>query len=316
MDLQTKSDILPLAQNERIRYKDKILFLGSCFADEIGAKMSELRFDSCVNPFGVLFNPASIAASINLLLSTNEFSEDVVVKNKDTYYSWMHSGRFASLSKTDLMQTINSELIKTNLFFKESTVIVVSFGTSWVYRYIKGDFIVANCHKNSGTEFRREFLQPEDTFFLFDDIIRKSGDKKWIFTVSPVRHLKDGAHGNQLSKSSLHLAIDKLQREFSNVYYFPAFEILNDELRDYRFYATDMLHPSTVAVDYIWQIFMHNFIDKSEMQLLSKIERLNAMYKHRALFQEGEEYKSFVAQRNRLEEEIVKEINIFRQKIV
>lgn len=292
----------------KIGYRDKVMFLGSCFADEIGSKMSELRFSVSVNPFGVLFNPSSIVASIEKMIDNSSFDAEIVVKNKDVYFSRMHSGLFASLDENILLSNVNESLIKAREFFSKSEFVVVSLGTAWVYRYIKGDFVVANCHKSPASEFKREFLNPQEIYDQFAKVISAHPEKNWIFTVSPVRHFKDGAHGNQLSKSSLHLAIELLKNSFHNVSYFPAYEILNDELRDYRFYATDMLHPSEMAVDYIWQRFAENYTKSGESQLISKIERVNSMNKHRALFSDSSEYKSFAAQRDKLEKEIQAEI--------
>lgn len=314
MELRTRVEINPVSY--KIGMRDKILFLGSCFADEIGNKMRELRFQALVNPFGVLFNPASIVAVLEKLIDNNEFSEDIIVKNKDVYFSRLHSGIFASLDQNDLLRSINESLSATRDFFVKSDYIIVSLGTSWVYRYIKGNFIVANCHKEPSAEFVREFLYPDEIFKIFSKVISLNSNKKWIFTVSPVRHFKDGAHGNMLSKSSLHLSIERLMQSFPNVSYFPAFEILNDELRDYRFYATDMLHPSDVAVDYIWQRFSDNYTRADEKGLISKIGRLNGMIGHRALFPESSEYKSFAAQRDRLEKEIKAEIEFLQKKIM
>lgn len=314
MELRTRVEINPVSY--KIGMRDKILFLGSCFADEIGNKMRELRFQALVNPFGVLFNPASIVAVLEKLIDNNEFSEDIIVKNKDVYFSRLHSGIFASLDQNDLLRSINESLSATRDFFVKSDYIIVSLGTSWVYRYIKGNFIVANCHKEPSAEFVREFLYPDEIFKIFSKVISLNSNKKWIFTVSPVRHFKDGAHGNMLSKSSLHLSIERLMQSFPNVSYFPAYEILNDELRDYRFYATDMLHPSDVAVDYIWQRFSDNYTRADEKGLISKIGRLNGMIGHRALFPESSEYKSFAAQRDRLEKEIKAEIEFLQKKIM
>lgn len=312
MELKTKVEITAIS--DRIRFKNKVLFLGSCFADEIGAKMKELRFQVSVNPFGVLFNPSSIVSALNKIMSESYFTEEILVKNKEVYLSRMHSSIFASLNKHELIETINYSLRETKSFFNDTDYIVVSLGTSWVYRLIQGDFIVANCHKTPASDYSREFLQPEETFKMFSEVISKNLDKKWIFTVSPVRHFKDGAHGNQLSKSSLHLAVNLLQNAFPNVFYFPAYEILNDELRDYRFYDTDMLHPSDIAVNYIWESFAEYFLDKSESYLLSKIEKYNKMLLHRALFQESNEFKLFVEKRDRLGQEIIEEIDFILKK--
>lgn len=291
-----------------ISHSDKLMFAGSCFADEIGRRFREFRYDALVNPFGVLFNPVSIALAIKRMANSTPFDESVVTRHNDLYFSWMHSGLFSSYDKNLLLEDINNKLEVASDHFRDSSVVLLTLGTAWVYRLKSSGEVVANCHKESASSFDREFISPEDVFNSLSGLIEMFRNKRWILTVSPVRHFKDGARGNILSKSSLHLGVSQLERALSNVSYFPAYEIVNDELRDYRFYATDMLHPSESAVNYIWERFCESYIDPDESDLNMRIARCNAMFNHRAQFPESSEFKKFAEQRERLSESIDKEI--------
>lgn len=312
MELRTKVEIE--TPYRKISHAEKILFTGSCFADEIGNKMADFLYDAMVNPFGVLFNPASIYAAIIKIMDGGDYSDDIIVENKDVFFSRYHSGKFASLDKKELIKMVNESLYKAREHFLCSSHIVISLGTSWVYRHKQLGTIVANCHKERADNFAREFLSPEETFNLMSEVVRLNPNKHWIFTISPIRHFKDGAHGNQVSKSALHIAVGNLLETFKNVSYFPAYEIMNDELRDYRFYATDMLHPSEIAVEFIWDKFQENYIMPEESEINKKIGKYIAMTKHRPLFPDGEEFKSFVETRNKLGKEIYRELALLGVK--
>ncbi len=310
MELQTKVDIpSPVRQ---ISHSDKIMFLGSCFADEIGGRMEEHMYDVMVNPFGVLFNPASIAASLHRLSCREYFTEESLVKHKDLWLSYFHSGRFYSADKYELLERLNVELDRAADHFASARHVILTLGTSRVYRLISGNYIVANCHRSPASDFERLLLEPDEIWGLLGPLITAYPDKQWILTVSPVRHLKDGARENQVSKASLHLAVDKLLKCYGNVSYFPAYEIMNDELRDYRFYATDMFHPAETAVGYIWEKFARSHFPEGEQRLNEKIARYCAMSKHRALFPESEEFTAFRKSAGNLKEEIDKDLSFFR----
>ena len=274
MELQTKVNIKP--SEEKIGYQDKILLLGSCFADNIGEKFSEHYFQTTINPFGTLYNPASIMKAITL--SFKHDNKHYILQHNGLWHSMMHHGSFSHPDKNELLRRYNeSQTIMRNAL-QEASTIVVTFGTSWIYQ-MEG-LVVANCHKMPADRFRRDCMTVNRIVEMWLPLLAQIPNKHWIFTVSPIRHIKDGLHANHLSKATLMQAIDTLivnARELnpsSSYSYFPSYEIMLDELRDYRFYAEDMVHPSQVAVDYIWQRFVETYMTvdtQSEMRILRQL---------------------------------------------
>ncbi|MFA5324872.1 MAG: GSCFA domain-containing protein [Bacteroidales bacterium] len=271
MKLQTPVELLSLKNT--ITYKDKVLFMGSCFATEVGNIMKSLQFDVMLNPFGVLYNPASICSSLKRLTNCEPFKGSDIICSQGLYTSFFHHSTFSKGYPTDFLENANEALSIDAKNYAKSQWSIITLGTAWVFRHIEKNIIVSNCHKIEEKEFKREFLETEEIVEMFNEIIASRKDKKWIFTVSPIRHLKDGAHGNQLSKATLLLAIDKLQKKNDNVYYFPAYEIMMDELRDYRFYTEGMTHPTPQAVKYIFEKFMDFAINKSEYPQMKVAEK-------------------------------------------
>ena len=241
---------------QRIDYQSKILFLGSCFAAEMGQRMSQLGFSALVNPFGVLYNPASIAGALQRLSSAKPFVEEELVCSQGRYASFEHQYLLGEATPEAFLEQANTALTQSASFLSEATHIVLSLGTSWVYRHLERRQIVANCHKLPEKEFERLFLSPQESVDLLSPWMEVYPHVQWILTLSPIRHLKDGAQGNQLSKAALLLAIDALCKRFPRAYYFPAYELVLDELRDYRYYAADMVHLQSVTIDYIWGRFV------------------------------------------------------------
>ena len=244
-----------------ISYNDKIMMLGSCFTDNIGKQLLNYGFDVCVNPFGTLYNPASIFEAVTRLIEGTPFTEDDCTQigaGSERICSFHHHTSFARETPQEFLENANQALKNASKFFKECNKVIITLGTSWCYRHLATNHIVCNCLKHPAAEFAREFLPAEQTAALLSTIIATCNDKEFIFTVSPIRHFKDGAHGNQLSKSALLLGSDAAIRAHqSRADYFPAYEIFMDELRDYRFYAEDMCHPSAQAVDYIRERFLN-----------------------------------------------------------
>lgn len=258
----------------RISCRDRIMILGSCFADNIGSRLAQRQFDVCVNPFGTLYNPASAAESIERLDSGRHFSVGDCVQIGSCCGRWgsfHHHTLAARDTREAFLSDANAALDKASEFWKGCGKVIITLGTSWCFRHVcrmdgKGreeaaedhdeGFIVANCLKRDAREFRREFLPAAKTAELLREIVDNHPEKEFIFTVSPIRHFKDGAHGNQLSKASLLLGVDGAIRDNPRCEYFPAYEIMLDELRDYRFYAEDMLHPSGQAADYLFSRFI------------------------------------------------------------
>lgn len=276
MKLQTPVTDLP--NKVGISYKDKILMLGSCFSDNIGTRLKNYGFDVCVNPFGTLYNPASILSSVKRLLEGNGYSAEDCMEigagDKRTC-SFLHHTSFARATQEEFLDNAEARLKEAAVFMKECNKIIITLGTSWCYRHIEKDMIVSNCLKRPAKEFVREFLKSESTAAMLKEIMDMCPDKQFIFTASPIRHFKDGAHGNQLSKASLLLGIDEaLGTHGASADYFPAYEIVMDELRDYRFYAEDMCHPTQQAADYICERFLDWALPAHEHDTLKENIRL------------------------------------------
>ena len=267
-----------------ISYSDKIMMLGSCFSENIGVQLKNFGFDVCVNPFGVLYNPVSILNSVERMLLNKQFSlEDCVqIGAGDTRFcSFSHHTSFAREDAEAFIAEANAALEKAAEYFRKCNKVIITLGTSWCFRHLERDFIVSNCLKRPAAEFRRERLRVQETADALQRIIDLCADraaedpefvsKEFIFTVSPIRHFKDGAHGNQISKSTLLLGIEEVVANADNsADYFPAYEIVMDELRDYRFYAEDMCHPSSQAVDYIRERFLAWALPVEEHQKLEE----------------------------------------------
>ena len=280
-----------------ITYNDRILTLGSCFAENIGTKLQEAFFLTFINPFGVMYNPMSVALGIRHLLSEKEFTAADLFQSGSLWNSLAHSSTFSAVTADEALQKINSRLQAARYFLHETNVMMITLGTAWVFELVDTRKIVSNCHKLPASRFTRRRLSVDEIINEFTEVfglLRNSyPGLKFIFTVSPIRHWKDGAHENTVSKSTLHLAVDALEKQFDFVHYFPAYEIMMDELRDYRFYASDMLHPSDVAVDYIWQRFGDTYFSSETLNLKKELERLRADLNHRPLHPETEEYRLF-----------------------
>ena len=294
MKLLTEISINPLEQT--IHYGDGLLFLGSCFADEVGGICRGLGFDALVNPFGVLYNPVSVANAVHRLASGRPFAHEEVIRTGEEYYcTFSHNTTFWQPTEEALLEKINASLLVAHEHFKAARWVMVSLGTSWVYRSIETQEVVANCHKLPARQFDRICLSVSASVAVLSGLAKMYPDKQFVFTVSPLRHIKDGLHGNQLSKASLLLAVDEVCKAFGNAHYFPAYEILLDELRDYRFYKEDMVHPTEQAVQYIWERFTDFAVDPKEKPAMQAAAELRKMLKHKPLFPESETYKRFEA---------------------
>ena len=263
-----------------ISYKDKIMMLGSCFSDNIGQQMEGLGFDICVNPFGTLYNPLSILSSIEKLANGYTFDDQDCIQigaGDERWCSFCHHTSFARADKTEFIEHANKALKDAAEFFRSCNKVVITLGTSWYFRHKERGIAVSNCLKRPAAEYERKRLSPSETteaLLKIYQICNSSENgirpKEIIFTVSPIRHFKDGAHGNQLSKAALLLGIDEITERHTSTDYFPAYEILMDELRDYRFYAEDMCHPTAQAVGYIRDRFLKWAMPESEMVILEE----------------------------------------------
>lgn len=252
MKLQTIVDIKP--SEWKIGYEDTVLMLGSCFSDEIGRQMEERKMQVTCNPFGTLYNPLSIAQAIHM----TELPE--LVEHDGLWHSMAHHGSFSRATKEEAEKAVAESIETMQRALKEATVVIVTFGTAWVYE-MDGK-VVGNCHKMPEKNFIRRRLTVEEIVTAWQPILAQYPDKHWLFTVSPIRHIRDGLHENQLSKATLLMAVDQMVNSTwpnGKWQYFPSYEIVMDELRDYRFYADDLVHPSSMAVEYIWERFCETF---------------------------------------------------------
>lgn len=268
-----------------ISYNDKIMMLGSCFSDNIGKQLKDLGFDVCVNPFGTLYNPASIKDAIHRLISRTPFTEKdctIIGAGSQKICSFSHHTSFARETVEEFLENANAALKEAADFFAQCNKVIITLGTSWCYRNIETGKIVSNCLKHPAAEFTRELLPAHTTGEILSEIIATTG-KEFIFTVSPIRHFKDGAHGNQLSKAALLLGADSaILENMSKADYFPAYEIVMDELRDYRFYAEDMCHPSQQTVNYIRERFLNWALPAEEHKRLEENIRQFKLSCHRS----------------------------------
>lgn len=312
MKLTTPVQINPL--DKRLTYKDSILFIGSCFADEMGRRCTERYFDTRVNPFGVLFNPCSISDCLGLLEGYGinaeqcSFIPDDVIETAGGFCSFHHHGSMARPTAQEFLDNANKVLADASDFYYREGWVVVTLGTAFIYTDKESGNVVANCHKLPADRFERTMISADQVYDALSQYVAARPDRQWIFTVSPVRHLADGLHANTLSKATLHLGIEKLVNRYPNAHYFPAYEILMDELRDYRFYADDMMHPSAQAADYIFERFMDFALADSDKPLLKEADKVRGMMQHRILNEGTAEAIRFEQQRKEVLESFLARI--------
>jgi len=288
--------------NYQIDYNSKIVSLGSCFAVNIGEKFEHYKFQNSINSFGILFHPLALEKIISKAILKDEFSEEDIFFHNERWHSFdVHSDLSVS-DKALFLKTLNENLQSLHNDLVESSHIIITLGTSWVYRNLNTEKVVANCHKVPQKQFKKELLSVEDIKNSLGKIIEKiaSVNKKTkiIFTISPVRHIKDGFVENQWSKANLISALHQtLQSENCNLStaYFPSYEIMMDELRDYRFYAEDMIHPNPTAIDYIWKRFSETWISGEAFSVLQEVESIQKGLNHRPFNAESEQHLLFLA---------------------
>ncbi len=287
MKLTTPVEIKPLER--RLTYKDSLLFIGSCFADEMGRRCRDRYFDAMVNPFGVLFNPCSISDCLGLLEGYGinaeqcSFIPDDVIETSGGFVSFHHHGSFCRPTAQEFLDNANRELAKSSEFYYREGWVVVTLGTAFIYTDKDSGMVVSNCHKLSASRFERTMIDADQVYEALSQYVAARPARQWIFTVSPVRHLADGLHANQLSKATLLMGVQHLVDRFPNAHYFPAYEIMLDELRDYRFYADDMMHPSPLAADYVFERFMDFALSDNDRPLLADAEKIHGMMEHHIL---------------------------------
>ena len=290
MKFRTEISIEPLA--EGINYSAKIFALGSCFAENIAERLRRAKFSVTSNPFGVLFNPLSIASAIERLADARAFAVCDIRKGREGFYAFDAHSSLDGATQTEIFANLNRAVANGAKALHDAEWVILTFGTAWVYE--REGRVVANCHKQPASEFERRRLTVAEIVerykTLFDGVLR---DKKVILTVSPVRHVGDGLQQNSVSKATLRLAVEELVGLYENAHYFPSYEILIDDLRDYRYYADDLAHPTPMAVEYVWERFCEGVLSENARQLLPQIEQIVAAAQHRPFNPTSEAHKQF-----------------------
>ena len=297
MNFTTK---IPIQKYEHpITYDSKIILLGSCFAESMGEKFQYFKFQNTTNPLGIIFNPVSLAKMVERCVQKNYFTEDDIFYHNEIWHCFEVHSELSNPDKDVFLNSLNEIIDLTHTQLNDSTHIIITLGTSWVYRNIETNQIVANCHKVPQKQFSKELISPEIIAQSIESILFTisvlNPNCKCIFTVSPVRHIKDGFSENTLSKAHLIAALHKtITHHPSPITYFPSYEIMMDELRDYRFYAEDLLHPNPTAIDYIWIQFQKNYISEAVFGLMNEICTLQKGLQHRPFHLDTEQHQKFL----------------------
>lgn len=269
----------------KITYSDAVMFIGSCFASEIGSKMTEGCMPVMINPAGTIYNPVSVADTLKMISARKLFNIADLYCYNEVWLSFSHYTNFSSNDPEKVLEKINSGIEEASAFLKKAKFLFITFGTSWIFRLAENGRPVSNCHKLPASFFTRELLTVAGISEMWNTILtglhKDYPGLKIIFTISPVRHWKDGAHGNQVSKSTLLLSVEELLKHPSSPDYFPAYEIMMDELRDYRFCDKDMLHPSESAVEYIWEAFSATYLDRETTRIWKDAASVTRAMSHR-----------------------------------
>lgn len=309
MELRTTFSIEPSPQ--KITYTDPVMFIGSCFAASIGNQLERGRMPVMINPAGTVYNPVSVCNTLNTITSKKKYDPADLFKYEDTWISFDHYTNFSSSGTEEILDKINTKSAEALKFLTGARFIFITFGTARVFRWSESGKIVSNCHNIPSARFTHELLSPDYIASLWIDQLDKLKslfpDLKVVFTISPVRHWKDGAHGNQVSKSVLFVAVEKLLEHPSKPAYFPAYELVMDDLRDYRFYKDDMLHVSDMAVDYIWEAFGSCYFDKTTAGLWNEVAKISKAVSHRLQTDDKNQIIKFA-------ENILSRINLITRK--
>lgn len=269
----------------RLSYSEGVMLLGSCFADNIGARMADAGFDVCVNPFGTLYNPVSLRNAVARLESGTPFTGADCVEmgaGAGLICSFHHHTSFARRTPEEFLSVANASLETAHSRWRDAGLVILTLGTAYCFRHVESGLVVSNCLKRPAREFVRERLSVSAVESVLRDLTDSFPDKRFILTVSPIRHMSDGANANQLSKGTLLLSADAVA-DGERIVYFPAYEIVMDELRDYRFYAEDMVHPSAQAVGYIWERFCDFALPEGERQTLLENMKACRCKQHRPM---------------------------------
>ena len=283
--------------SKQIDHESKVVLLGSCFSEHMEGKFNHFKFDNFSNPFGILFHPLAIEKAIHDCIAKNYYSESSLLKHNDSWLSLNHHSRFNNSDAEKALDDINENIESGHSALKNASHVIITLGTSWVYKWNENGQTVGNCHKIPQKKFTKSLLNSEEILSSLKRIIKQirsiNQEANFIFTVSPVRHLKDGFIENSLSKALLLAGIHEVAKD-AGVFYFPAYEIMMDDLRDYRFYDKDMIHPNEIAVDYIWDLFSNSWVSQKSRELMTEIDDIQRSLAHRPFDSNSEGHKKFL----------------------
>lgn len=297
-----RTNITLKKERNQIDYNSKLLLIGSCFSENISKKLDYYKFSVKSNPFGILYNPIAIENLISNTINLNSYTEkDIFQLNERWHCLDAHSDLSAS-TKSELLTNLNGILETTQIQINQASHIVITLGTAWVYRFIETDKIVGNCHKIPQKKFLKELLSVKKIIACLENICTLvhliNPNTNIVFTVSPVRHLKDGFSENAQSKAHLLTAIQAVQDKRNGIYYFPSYEIMIDDLRDYRFYAKDMIHPNETAINYIWEQFNQVWIAEKAFPIMKEVETIQRGLSHKPFNKNSEQHQLFLKNLN------------------
>lgn len=296
MDFQIPIQIAKLPQG--IRYTDKVLLTGSCFTEHIGDRLAELKFDTLQNPNGILFDPYSVASSIVSYIQHREFTEKDLSHFNELWQSWQHHSRFSGLDREATLEQINQSQRRAHHYLKSANWLIITLGSSFSYRLAETGLPVANCHRAPAQWFRKHLMTIEETNSVLDNCLHQlfqfNPSLQIIFTISPVRHIRDGVIENNRSKARLIEVVHHLVNKFDKLFYFPAYELVIDVLRDYRFYDIDLVHPNYPATRFVMEKFMEFCVDKDASLLAEEIQQIVTARKHRPFQPNTEAHKKFL----------------------
>lgn len=286
----------------QLDHQSPILMMGSCFTENIGQILEKYLFPVCVNPFGVTYNPLSVKKGLEALIQKEGYEVGDMDLHNDQWLSFDHDTWYSSAQQDAALEKINQDFWKAKDILKRAGTLFITWGTAWVYRFNPTGEVVCNCHKIPSSQFTRSRLTTREIIKEYEDLIplllKFNPGLKIVNTVSPVRHWKDGAHGNQLSKSTLLLAGEALRESFpEQFFYFPSYEIVMDELRDYRFYAEDLFHINKLGTSYIWERFTQVFLHEDSEKIIAELEPLLKLLAHRPMVTKGEKYEKLLLAR-------------------
>lgn len=306
--MEFRTEIQVPREKKAIDYHSKVVLFGSCFVENMGRNFDHFKFENLSNPYGILFHPKAIEKAISECINCKEYSQRDLYYNTDHWLSFNHHSKFSSDRLDEILMQINTNIKLANKALKEASHVFITLGTAWVYRFEETHKIVANCHKIPQKKFQKSLLSikqiNESLVKIISNIKNINPDATILFTVSPIRHLKDGFVENSQSKAHLHTAIQEVvDRE--NIFYFPSFEIMMDDLRDYRFYKNDWLHPSETALKYIWEKFKHAWIDEKAFLLMHEIDSIQKSMEHKPFRKDSPQHRQFLLQLNKKMESVI-----------